>query len=301
MKRLMIFLPIIAGVLWGSVGVFVRKLYDFGMDNYTILSSRMLFATIILFFGVLIYDKSLLKIRIRDIWIFISGGLLGMFGLNYCYNEAISRLTLSFAAILLSLSPIFVMMFGTVLFKEKVTSRKVYCTMLAIIGCIFTSGILESATNVKWSWIAIFVGILSAFFYALYSVFSKIAMERGYNVFTITFYSTLTIAIALLPLTNWSILKDFFIEEPISNSIFIILHSVCTSVLPYIIYTLALSYIETGKAAILASSGEPTAAMIFGIIFFLEVPSFLSLLGVIVTITAISLLCKSEPLRNIKD
>lgn len=300
MKKLMIFLPIIAGILWGSAGVFVRKLYDFKMDNLTILSSRVLVATIIMFFGILIYNKSFLKIKLKDAWVFIAGGILGMLGLNYCYNEAINRLTLSFSAILLSLSPIFVMIWGAILFREKVTTKKIYCTILAILGCVLTSGILESTVKVKWSAIAIFIGVLSAFFYALYSVFSKIAMERGYNVFTITFYSMLTITVVLLPLTNWSILREFLISDPIGNSVFMVFHSICTSILPYIFYTVSLSYIETGKAAILASSGEPTAALIFGIIFFLEVPSILSLLGVILTIIAISLLCKPDK-KIIKD
>lgn len=294
MKKLMIFLPIIAGILWGSVGIFVRKLYDFGMDNYTILFSRVVVATIILFIGILVYNKSFLKIKIKDSWIFVAGGILGMLGLNYCYNEAINRLTLSFSAILLSMSPIFVMIFGAILFNEKITTKKVYCTLLAILGCVFTSRVLESTVGMNWSAIAIFFGILSAFFYALYGVFSKIAMERGYNVFTITFYSMLAITIALVPLTNWSIFKDFLVVQPIQNSVFMILHSICTSILPYILYTACLSHIETGKASILAASGEPTAAMIFGIIFFLEVPSFLSLFGVILTITAISLLCKKD-------
>ena len=34
-------LPILAGAMWGSAGVFVRKLYAFGMDSYTILATKM--------------------------------------------------------------------------------------------------------------------------------------------------------------------------------------------------------------------------------------------------------------------
>ena len=56
--------------------------------------------------GILLYDRSLLKIRIRDLWIFIAAGLIGTLGLNFCYNESISRLTLSLSAVLLSLAPV---------------------------------------------------------------------------------------------------------------------------------------------------------------------------------------------------
>lgn len=114
-------------------------------------------------------------------------------------NEAINHLTLSLAAVLLSLAPIFVLLLGEILFKEKITIRKTGCMILAILGCLFTSGILENTTGMKWSVTGIFIGILSAFFYALYSVFSKIAMGKGYQGFTITFYSLLAItALSLL-------------------------------------------------------------------------------------------------------
>jgi drug/metabolite transporter (DMT)-like permease len=52
--------------------------------------------------------------------------------------------------------------------------------------------------------------------------------------------------------------------------------------------------VDAGKAAILAAGGEPSAAMVFGIIFFNEIPSILGIIGLIITIIAISILCKPE-------
>ena len=42
MKKLVVLLPVLSGVLWGSAGVFVRDLTEMGMDDYTLLSSRRL-------------------------------------------------------------------------------------------------------------------------------------------------------------------------------------------------------------------------------------------------------------------
>lgn len=291
-KKLIWIFPLLSGALFGSVGIFVRKLDEFGMDNYTILSSRVIIATIILFIGIVIFNKSLLKIRSKDLWIFIAAGILGMLGLNYFYNESINQLTLSFSAVLLSLSPLFVLVLATFIFKEKITTLKIGSMFLAIVGCFLASGILDSASQIKWSTIGIIVGLLSAFFYALYSIFSKIAMDRQYNVFTITFYSLLMSSIILLPLTSWSKFEEFVVAAPIENSIFLVLHSICTSVLPYVLYTVALRYIDTSKASILAAGGEPIAAMIFGVIFFSEIPTILSFGGIIITIIALTLFCK---------
>ena len=299
MKKIAVLFPIISGGLWGSAGIFIRKLSDFGLNSYTIISSRVLIALIILFIGILILDKSLLKIKLKDAWVFMASGILGMLGLNFCYNESVNHLSLSLAAVLLSLSPIFVIFIAAILFKEKITLRKISCMLLAILGCILASGLLENNTGMKLSAIGILIGLLSAFFYALYSVVSKIAMGKGYEALTITFYSLLTLEIVLLPFTDWNILKDFVISSPVNNSIFMLLHSVFTSVLPYVLYTVSLSYIEAGKTSILAAGGEPISAMLLGMLFFSEVPTILSLIGLILTIVALSLLCM--PSKNQVD
>ena len=293
MKRLMILLPLLAGIMWGSVAIFVRRLTAFGMDNWTILFTRVAVASVILFAVIMIKDRSLLKIRLKDLWLFAGSGIVAMLGLNYCYTEAINELSVSLAAVLLSLSPVFVMLFAAVLFKERITGKKVICTFFAMAGCFLVSGIIESG-SLSWSAYGILIGVMAAVFYALYSIFSKIAMEKGYDAFTITFYSMLLMTVVLLPLTDWKVTVDFIAEAPVGNFIFMILHSLCSNVLPYICYTFALNYVDAGKAAILAAGGEPAAAMIFGIIFFSEIPSVLGIIGLIITIIAISILCKPE-------
>lgn len=290
MKRLMWLLPLLAGVSWGSVGIFVRALTAFGMDNPTVLSSRMTGAALLLSVGILFHDKSLLRVRPGDAWVFVAAGLLGMLGLNFCYNEAINRLTLSLAAVLLSLAPVFVMLWAALLFRERITARKIASASLAVLGCSLVGGVLETG-SVQYTATGIFLGTMAAFFYALYSVFSKIAVERGYHPLTVTFYGTLTMALALLPLTDWGVIGGFMAAAPAGNTLLLALHSLFASVLPYVLYTLSLRYVETGKAAILAAGGEPSAAMLFGLLFFVEVPSFLSLAGLVLTIIALSFLC----------
>ena len=119
-SRLAFLLPIVAGVFWGSVGTFVRYLNANEIGSMTILSSRVLVAALILLVGILCTKPSLLKIKLRDLWIFLIASLVGMLGLNACYNEAIYYLPMSLAAILLGLYPIFVMILAAFLFHERV-------------------------------------------------------------------------------------------------------------------------------------------------------------------------------------
>lgn len=293
MKRVMWLLPLLAGVSWGSVGIFVRTLTAAGMDNPTVLSSRMGGAALLLFVGMLVHDKSLLRMRLQDAWMFIAAGLLGMLGLNFCYNEAINRLTLSLAAVLLSLAPAFVLLWAAVLFGERITLRKIASAALAVLGCSLVGGLMEGG-GPRWTAAGIFMGLAAAFFYALYSVFSRIATKKGYHVFTITFYSTLTMALALLPFTDWGMIGGFVAAAPAGRTFFLALHSLFASVLPYVLFTGSLRYVETGKAAILAAGGEPSAAMLFGMLFFAEIPTLLSLAGLVLTVIALWFLCTPD-------
>lgn len=282
-------LPIIAGALWGSVGVFVRGFTKGNIDNVSILVIRVLFAAIMMFVFIAIKNKSLLKINLKDVWIFACGGIVAMFGMNFCYNNAINSLSLSLAGVLLALSPVFVMFLAAILFKEKITARSIVCMIFALIGCTMASGVIGGG-EIAFSTSGILFGIAAAFFYGLTSIFSKIAMEKGYHALTMTFYSMLILAIVLLPFADWKLVGEYVTVSPANNIIFILMHSLCTAVLPYLLYNLALSNVDASLASILVAGAEPSAAMIFGIIFFAEMPSVVSILGLVVTIVALTIL-----------
>lgn len=296
MKQILYLMPIISGAMWGSAGIFVRKLTELGMNSYTVVSVRVVLAVLILAVWLGIYDRNLLKIKLNDLWIFVAGGVVGMFGLNICYNFAISELSLSLAAVLLSLSPVFVLFMAAILFKEKITSKKVICMTIAIAGCVLASGVLEAASTMRWSVKGIIVGTIGAFFYGLYGIISKTAMERGYHAFTTTFYCPFMVMLVVIPLTNWKLVTDVVVANPVKMSVFLVIHSLCTSVLPYILYTFSIRYIDAGMASILAS-GEPVAAMIFGVIFFSEIPTVLSVVGIVLVIVALALLSMPKKIK----
>ena len=280
--------PILSGIMWGSAGIFVRKLSELGLNSVSIVETRIIVAIIIIIAGLLCLDKKLLKIKLKDLWIFICAGIFSMLGLNLCYNFAINELTLSLSAVLLSLAPIFVLILASILFKEKLPLQKTVA-ILALIGCILSSGVLEEVGAMKWTTIGIIIGTLGAFFYGTYSIFSKIAMLKGYHSFTVTIYSLMAVGIALLPFTDWLKVWEIIQIDPAPMSGFLLLHSLLTSVLPYICFTIALNYVEAGKVAILAS-GEPIAAMLFGIFFYQEIPTILSLIGLFTVLLALGLL-----------
>ena len=155
---------------------------------------------------------------------------------------------------------------------------------------------LESASGMQWTVSGILIGLMGAFFYGLYSIFTKVAMERGYHSFTIILYCMAVVALVLLPFTDWEFLGRTVTEGGPAMWLFMLLHSLCTSVLPYVCYTLGLKFMDAGKASILAAC-EPVAAMVFGILFFREMPTALSLAGLCLTVLALIFLSMPEKER----
>ena len=117
-KNTALIFAVLSGISFGSVGVFVRIFTRAGFDNILILAARVLPAVLILLILFLVFDRSLLKIRIRDIWIFACAGILGTTGMNIFFNESVTRIPLSLTAVLLCLTPAVVMLFSAVIFIE---------------------------------------------------------------------------------------------------------------------------------------------------------------------------------------
>lgn len=292
-------MPIISGICFGSAGIFVRELSE-NMNSTSIISSRILIAIILLGLWIAVRYPMNFRIKLKDSWIFVGAGVLGTLGLNLCYNFSINELSLSLAAVLIALAPIFVMVFAFFMFHEAITAKKVISIILALVGCVLTSGILENNASMHWSWIGILLGSASAGFYALYSIFSKVGMKKSYPALTITFYSMLAIAVVLLPFTQWDNMEHYIAANPLRNTLFMVMHSLCTAVCPYAFYTVALNHMEAGKASILCSC-EPVAAMVFGLFFFEEIPTVLSVTGLMIVLLALAMLVLSDKRQGIID
>lgn len=283
--------------MFGSSGIFVRTLTQNGIDSTTLLFLRFSIAIIPILIAILLTDKKLLRVNLRDIPLFIVCSIC-IVGLNLCYNESMNSIPLSLAATLLSIAPIFVLIFAYVVFREKITRRKFVCMILAIAGCMLMTGVLESnIANI--SIYGIILGVGAGVFWAIYLMASKKSIEQGTHTFTILFYSIIIISIALIPFTDFSQIRSFVSINPTVTILFLIIHSTFSFALPYIFSTVSLNYIDSGVSSILLSGAEPFAALIFGLIIYAEVPTPLMFCGFLLTLIAMMMLSTNFSLKNI--
>lgn len=283
-KNRAVFSVVLAGILWGLIGIFIKKISTFGFDSIQIAFIRMFIAAVSFSLFIFIKDKALFKISIRDIWMFIGTGIISVSLFNICYFYTIINSEASLAVVLLYTSPVFVVLISAVLFKEKITLNKTIALILSFAGCVFTAGILG---GIKVRPFIIVTGVASGLFYALYSIFGKFALKK-YNTYTVTAYTFI-----------FGLIGDIFISKP-NETLSIIVNNpasvlwclgigIISTVLPYFFYTKGLENLESGKAAILVAV-EPLVGSVIGMTFLNESHNALKITGVFLILISIILL-----------
>lgn len=278
-------LILLAGILWGCMGLFVRPLNSKGLSSWDIVFLRALLTTVFMAVVLIIKDRSLFKIRLRDLWCFAGTGLLSIVFFNLCYFKEITITSLSVAAILLYTAPAFVMIISAFCFKERLTFRKILALVLSFTGLIFVTGVFGGTGVERLSFPALMIGLGAGLGYALYSIFSRYAIERGYESYTISFYTFVFASLATVFFASPASVFSAVTESP-GSIVLAILFVLVSTVIPYITYTLGLKNVENGQASIIASI-EPVVATLNGIIWFNEKMSWSVILGILLVLTGI--------------
>lgn len=278
---------IMAGILWGTMGIFVRKLGTYGFTSIQIAALRIMVGALIFLPVTAVTDRTKLKIRIRDIGWFLGLGIASILLFTVCYFKTISMASLSVAAILLYTSPIMVMLMSLFLFHEKMTLRKAAALAMAFAGCILVSGV-GGAGNISAA--AVGTGLLSGFGYGLYSILGTYVL-RKYSPITVTTYAFLCGGAGAFLICDMPDMAEKFqrSEEKGLLLLLILMTAFVTAVLPYLFYTIGLSSTKASSAAIMASV-EPVVATIAGIVVFHETLTPSALLGIVLVLASITIL-----------
>lgn len=274
MKRyLSYFYILLAGTLWGVIGLFNRSLTAGGFSSFSIVLVRNLGSLILLGLIFLIFDRSIFRINPKHLPYFLGTGIVSILLFTLCYFTCQQICSLATAAILLYTAPTFVVILSTILWKDKITKRKIAALIITFLGCTFVTGVWSGDFTVTL--IGFLLGIGSGFFYGLYSIFARYALEH-YKPLTVTLYTFVFAGISSLFVIRPTELATGFSQPKMVVLILGLI--VISTVLPYIFYTKGLAAVDSGKASILASI-EPVVAAIVGIAAFGEPMNIMVLLG----------------------
>lgn len=276
----------IAACFWGSMGIFVRKLSEYGFTPIQIVSIRITLAALTFSAIQLFKSRSGFKISTRDIPLFLGLGFGSILFFTICYFTAITIMPLSTAAILLYTSPIWIVLMSAMFFREKMNCKKIIALALAFAGCVLVSGISGEGITLK----GLLIGLGSGIGYGLYSILGTVALRR-HSPYTVTTYTFSLAAIgSLLICQPKDMLSKFSSTNNLTGLIFFcFLTALVTAVIPFLFYTLGLRTVEASKAGILATI-EPMVATIVGITCFSEALTLMSGIGIFLILAAVIVL-----------
>lgn len=277
-----------AGSLWGIISIFVRHLSAAGLNSLQIGFLRSSIATAVLLVWLLFRDRKALKIRLKDLWCFLGTGIVSLTFFSWCYFTTIRLSEASIAVVLLYTSPIFVMLLSAILFGESITARKLLALAMTFAGCVLVAGL--AGGGVTLTPVVFLIGLGAGFGYALYSIFGRCALERGYSSMTITFYTFVFSGLATLFICHPGEIPGLMTPALAPWAMAVAL--LCAA-LPYLLYTCGLARMESGKAAILATV-EPLVGAVVGIALYGESHGGMKLLGMGLIFASVLLLNLSE-------
>lgn len=270
-----------AGCLWGCMGILVKTMNEGGFTSIEVAAFRSFFTAACMLAFMVLFHREKLRVHIRDVWCFLGTGLLSITFFNICYFYCMTITTLSTAAILLYTAPAFVMAMSFFLFKERFTGKKIVAVVLAFLGCVCVSGGLA---GLQISTKGLLSGLGAGIGYALYSIFSRYAIKKGYDSLTITTYTFTFSAIGLAPMVNWGHAVTCLAAST-PKLPFLFLVCALVTIAPYILYTRGLEGLENGKASILASV-EPVVASLVGLLLYKEAMEPIQFLGMLLVLVS---------------
>lgn len=284
---------LLSTVFWGVAGVFVKSAQKCGIYDMQIVFLRALFTSLILAVLILFKDKTLFKIKLRDLWLFALAGIGSIVIFNFSYYKTMALTSLSIAAVLMYTAPIFVCVLSILLFGEKITLNKIIALIMAFVGCCFVTGVFTEEGSLTPK--ALMFGLMTGFGYSLYTIFSQALINKGYKTLSITFYAFLFAMIGSMPLIDISKTANQIVAKPSVIGVMVLM-AIINTVIPYLLYTAGLGGVSTSAAPIIATV-EPVVATLVSVFWYHEPFKewhFYGITLVILSVLVLNLRCKKN-------
>jgi drug/metabolite transporter (DMT)-like permease len=134
-------LLVAGGVLLGTVGVFVEEANQHPL--VTVLARCAFGALALLAWGLASGRTSQLRVRGQSWWVIGATGCLMV--LNWAlFFAAIPRTSIAVATVVFHIQPVWIMLFGALVLRETVRPRQKLAALVALIGLVLTTGLIDS-------------------------------------------------------------------------------------------------------------------------------------------------------------
>ncbi|HSJ14341.1 MAG TPA: DMT family transporter [Longimicrobiales bacterium] len=270
-----------AASFWATFGLFAKVLYARGFTPVELASVR---ASLGLAGAALVMVARPAGLRIgpRGLGFFVLYGVLGFALFETVFFAALERTTIAIAAALLYTAPAFVMLASRLLWHEPIPRWKVLALGMVLAGVLLVTGALDALRTGRahLTGAALALGLGAGAGYALYTLFSKVAMRRypaSASLFWSFLFASLALALVAPPLEP--LLRDRAALPALVGL------GVVPTLIPYALYLAALRHLRASTAAMLASL-EPVIAALLAAALLHEALDATRVLGIALIVSA---------------
>lgn len=268
-----------AMAVFGTIGLFVRSI---AMPSSVIAFIRGAVGAAFLVVFCLVTGKkfSFDKVREKLLLLCLSGAAIGV---NWIFLfEAYRYTTVATATLCYYMAPIFVIIMSSVIYKEKLTVKKIFCTLVALVGMVFVSGVAETGIGNIAEMKGIILGVLAAVFYSSVVLTNKsLGSVPAYDK---TIVQLIVAAAVILPYCLATVkVGDISLDK--KSVIMLLIVSIVHTGISYTAYFGSMKNLQSQTIAIM-SYIDPIVAVILSAVILKEKMSALSIVGAVMILSA---------------
>ena len=268
-----------AMVVFGTIGLFVRNI---DMPSSIIAFIRGAVGALFLILFCLVTRKkfSFSAAREKLLLLCLSGGAIGV---NWILLfEAYRYTTVATATLCYYMAPIFVIVMSSFIYKEKLTYKKICCTLAALVGMVFVSGVAETGIGNIGDMRGVILGVLAAVFYSSVVLMNKsLGSVPAYDK---TIVQLIGAAVVILPYCLATV--DMGSLSFDKNSIIMLaIVSIVHTGISYTAYFGSMKNLQSQTIAIM-SYIDPIVAVILSAVFLKEQMTILGVIGAVMILSA---------------
>lgn len=270
----------IGSVFLGSVGIFVRYAGR-GIQPMTQSFGRI-FVAFLLISALNMAQRKLKKetfqVSKKDLGLFALNGFIGFSVMASAFTLSVLYTNISITYFLLYTAPVFAAIFSAIFLKEKIRRYIIVSIAISIAGLVF----LFNPTSLGSNLLGNLFGLITGISFGAYFVMTGY-LGKKYTSATITFWTELFGSIGFIPLIfifdKGSSSLNLTAWLPVIAAGFIVLCG-------YYLLNHGLTKISPSAGSIL-SLFEPLSAVVYGLVFFAEIPTVYVLIGAVFILLSI--------------
>ncbi len=291
-------IALISAFILSTTAILIRHLtQEYGLGAIILAFWRDLIVSFCLLLGLGILRPALLKTPRRHLgYLILYGLILAVFNSLWTLSVALNGAAV--ATVLVYCSTAFTALLGWWLLKEALHWSKVLAVLITLAGCVLVAGALDP---VAWrlNLFGSFVGLLSGFGWAAYSLMGRSASQRGLNPWTTLFYTFSSAAGflllfnllpgGLLPGAASTPAEIFWLKDAWLGWLILLLLAAGPTLSGFGLYNVALTYLPSSVANLIATS-EPVFTALIAFVLLGEILTWVQIIGSILILAGVVLL-----------